>query len=98
MEQMKIDQDALVSVDFENEALTRNLKIFRPAVFKDGDTYKCLLGPDLDSGILGVGDTARAAMLDWDVKLNEFLTAHDPNDPLAQYVLDMLATTSNMVW
>jgi hypothetical protein len=98
MEQMKVDPEALVPTDFENEALTRNLKIFRPAVFVEGNTYFCLLGPDKESGILGQGDSARAAMFDWDVRFNEFLTNHEADDPLAQYVLDTLATSANMVW
>lgn len=97
MEQMKIDQQAIVPVDFENEGLSRNLKLFRPAVFKDGDSYCALLGPDPTTGIFGCGSSAEAAMLDWDNHLNDFVRSHDPDDPLAEYVLATLTASPNNI-
>lgn len=98
MEQMKIDPDAEVHVDYENERLTNNLKLFRPTVFTEGDSYCCLLGPDPTTGIFGCGSTAEAAMFDWDNQLNEYIVNHPEGDPLAEFVLDTLATSKGNVW
>lgn len=97
MQQMKIDEQAMVPVDFEGGNLPKNLRLFRPAVFMDGDSYCVLLGPDPTTGVFGCGSSAEAAMLDWDNHLNDFVLSHDPDDPLAQYVLATLTASPDNV-
>jgi hypothetical protein len=98
MEQMKIDPQMQVPVDYENDRLPRNIKLFRPAVFSEGNAFCCLLGPDPTTGIFGCGSDPQAAMLDWDNHLNDFIQEHDPGDPLAEYVLDTLTSSKDNIW
>jgi hypothetical protein len=98
MEQMKIDPEMQVPVDYENDRLTRNIKLFRPTVYKEGDAFCCLLGPDPTTGIFGSGPDPEAAMLDWENHLNDYIHERRPGDPLTDYVLDMLTTSKDNVW
>ena len=40
--------------------------VFRPKLYPDGDMYCALYGDDLMAGCAGFGETAAAAMLDFD--------------------------------
>ena len=88
MEQMKIDPEMRVAVDLDQ--FTPNVQLLKPEVFKDGDSYCCVLGPDPAAGILGRGPTPEAAIRDWDNNLEEFIADPDENDPVAEYVLSTL--------
>lgn len=60
---------ATVFVDNAQELfneLRRPSTIYRPTLTRDGDQFIALLGPDLQTGIVGIGDTPHKAMLDFD--------------------------------
>ena len=40
--------------------------LFRPVLTKDGDSWIALHGPDLQTGVVGTGDTPESAMADFD--------------------------------
>jgi hypothetical protein len=52
MEQMQIPEDMKVDVDYDTVDLPDSAKILEPVVFKEGDSYYCLPGPDPQTGIL----------------------------------------------
>lgn len=47
---------------------TRPSVLFRPSLSLDGNSWIALLGDNLQSGCVGVGDSPDAAMCDFDVK------------------------------
>lgn len=53
------------------DELTRPSVLFRPTLTIDGNMYCALYGDDLMTGIAGFGDTAEAAMRDFDKNWRE---------------------------
>ena len=80
MEQMNINADWQVAIDYEHSDVPTAVKELKPVVWKDGDSYCCLFGTDAASGIFGCGDTPIKALLDWDDHLRERIQQADPND------------------
>ena len=98
MMQMNIDPELVVDFDFTKPEVNRTLKNLQPVVYKDGDQYNCLLGPDLEQGILGRGATPDAAILQWEANLQERIQDPDENDEVAEFVIDSLRITKDDVW
>lgn len=48
------------------EAMMRPSVLMRPHVFKDGNQWCALHGPDIQTGVVGFGNTPAAAMLAFD--------------------------------
>ncbi|MCW3109949.1 MAG: hypothetical protein JWQ09_4455 [Segetibacter sp.] len=71
MEQLNVPEEMKVAIDYENEELPETVKTLRPLVFKEGDGFCCLLGPDPQAGVFGCGQTPREALDDWDKHLHE---------------------------
>lgn len=90
---MKMTGLETVTIDFDAKDIPASVKEFRPAVFKDGNSFCCLLGPDPQKGIFGCGSTTDEALADWDLDLKE--RAKDPKagDQLDEYIQDALATS-----
>lgn len=98
MEQMIFDQAAIVSIDFTKPEVDRTLKTLQPVVFRDGARYGCHLGPDMDNGILGRGDTPDAAIAAWKDQLKKRVETAAEEDELATFVKDSLNFSKNDVW
>ncbi|QRR00274.1 hypothetical protein [Dyadobacter sandarakinus] len=98
MEQMQIDPENLISIDFENGPYSKTIRTFRPDVYTEDGTYYALLGPDKATGILGSGAGPDEALLDWDKQLAVFISQkHSPDDPVAEFVFDTLGTSKKDV-
>lgn len=98
MEQMTFDQAAIVNIDFTRPEVDRTLKTLQPVVFRDGARYCCHLGPDLENGILGRGDTPDAAIASWKDQLKKRVETAPEEDELATFVKDSLNFSKNDVW
>lgn len=98
MEQMNVDDVFKITIDFEAENLPKTVKVFQPVLFNEGEGFRCVLGPDLQKGIVGYGDSLDEALLDWDRSLKERIKSKSVNDEVAQYVIDTLNTSVNDVW
>lgn len=98
MEQMIIDEAAIVNVDFTAADVERTLKTLQPVVFREGEQFCCHLGPDMESGIIGRGDTAEAAIEDWKAALRQRVERASEDDELATFVKDSLNFSKNDVW
>ena len=46
MKQMQVPASMLVTVDFEDKAIPEAIREFRPAVYRDGESFCVLLGED----------------------------------------------------
>lgn len=60
-----------VEIDYGDCCLPHTFRTIKPDVFKDGDSYCCIFGPDPQEGIFGCGDTPDQAILDWHQHLQE---------------------------
>jgi hypothetical protein len=71
MEQMAIDPQARIEIDFQAWPLTSATQKLQPVVFQEGDSFCCLLGPDPQQGIFGCSQTPYEAVTDWEQHLHD---------------------------
>lgn len=98
MIQMVIDPSLVVDFDFTRPEVNRTLKNLQPVVYKDGTAYNCLLGPDLERGILGTGATPEEAIYQWEKNLQQRIQEPAEDDEVAEFVIDTLRMTKDDVW
>lgn len=98
MEQMKIPESMIVRINYEEKELPSSVRELRPVVFKDGESYCCLLGPDPQEGIFGCGNTEKEALNDWKSSLEMRIDNLKEDDEVAQYVKDRLNASNKKIW
>jgi hypothetical protein len=54
MEQMNMKGLETIPVNFEQGDILPSVKEFKPAGYKDGDAYCCILGPDPMAEVFGL--------------------------------------------
>lgn len=82
---MKINPEQIVTTEFSGVA-----SCLLPTVFKDGDSYCCILGSDPKVGVFGCGNTPEEAVKNWDDALKDHLSTAGKNDEVVQYVNEIL--------
>jgi hypothetical protein len=98
MIQMLIDPELVLDYDFTRPEVNRTLKNLQPVVFRDGEAYGCLLGPDLETGILGKGASPEEAIYKWEENLQKRIQDPADDDEVAEFVIDTLRLTKDDVW
>lgn len=98
MEYLKIKEDQKISFDFSRFRLPQYVTEFKPLLFKDGDIYCALLGPDIETGIIGRGVTPEDALIDWNDSLRDKLRNPDPNDPVLLHVTEIISIINRKVY
>jgi len=98
MEQMIMDQSAIVDIDFTAADVERTLKTLQPVVFRDGEQYCCHLGPDLEQGVIGKGESPEKAIEAWKAALKQRVETAGEDDELANFIKDALNFSKNDVW
>jgi hypothetical protein len=98
MEQMNVPEESKVIMDFERREIPRNARELQPLVFKEGDSYCCVLGADPERGIMGCGNTPIESVQDWDDQLVRYLHLAGSDDELALYIRDVLNADKKDVW
>ena len=58
-----INPNDIIEIDYSDHDIAAQK--MQPTVYKDGDSFSCLSGPDPETGIFGSGDTPAAAIDDW---------------------------------
>ena len=91
MEQMKVPNEMKVEIDFERPGVPYTANILQPVLFKEGNSYCCVLGPDRQRGIFGCGETPEQALQDWDKHLTERVEQDAPGDELISFVNENLS-------
>ena len=61
---MQLPASMLVPVDFEDKAIPEAIREFRPAVYRDGESFCVLLADDPQGGIFVCGETKELALSD----------------------------------
>jgi hypothetical protein len=98
MKQMPIDPATAVNLDFNSADVPDTAKKLRPALFMNGNTYCCMLGPDLEAGVVGYGSSPQEALNDWNKHLQERIATPRTNDEIAQEIVDRLNAKKEDVW
>lgn len=73
-----INPDDIIEIDYSQHDVAAQK--MQPTVYKDGDSFNCLSGPDRETGIFGSGDTPAAAIEDWKSALHNKLKKFMGND------------------
>lgn len=86
MKQLNVPDDLKVEIDFTDDHVPESAKTFQPVLFKDGNQFGCVLGPDQEDGVYGRGETPLAALKDWDKNLQQRMKVNDKNDEVSLYI------------
>lgn len=65
MERMSLEKET-VRIDYTADGIPESVKNFRPTVFRDGDSYCCILGIDKETGVFSCGNSIEEALQEWD--------------------------------
>jgi hypothetical protein len=98
MRQMQIDGLDQVIIDYASPDFPKSIQELRPAVYRDGMLFCCVLGPSLQAGIVGCAETVDAALEAWDKQLKDRLIDPKEDDEVIQYVLDNIDASSWIIW
>ena len=98
MRQMNVNEDLKVEIDFTTWEIPSPATILQPLVFREGNSYHCLLGPNLEEGVLGEGDTPYSAIQNWEINLKQRISSGNSDDEVGQYIKDSLNITKDDVW
>jgi hypothetical protein len=87
-----------VPIDYQAAQIPPSVKEFKPAIFKHGTSFCCILVADPQAGVFERGETPEEALADWDRHLRE--RAKDPKDGnyLDEYIQDTLAVSDWIIW
>jgi hypothetical protein len=89
MKQMNIDPEQIVEAEYTGAAIA-----LKPIVFKDGDSYCCVLGPDPQQGVFGCGDTPAEALAEWETNLQLRLKNANQDDEVVRAVMEIISKRS----
>ena len=98
MQQIVIDEELIVPLDYESPQLSKAVKQFKPTLYREGEAFVCVLGPDKEQAIYGHGVTEDEALKNWGEEFKERVKSKGENDVVAQYIKDTLATSKKDVW
>lgn len=91
MEQMKADGLQTVEINFDDSTLPETVRKLHPLVWHDGNAYCAVLGPDMQAGVFGCGETVDAALNDWDQHITDYLENASAEDEMAKFIKGGLA-------
>ena len=95
---MLIEEDRIVTLDYDSAQLPRSVRQFQPTLYKEDESFICVLGPDLEQAVYGRGATEDEAIKAWEKDFKERLQSKGEDDSVAQYLRDTMATSKNDVW
>lgn len=76
----------VINIDYDLHELSVVVKFFKPTLFKSGHAYICLLGDNAKDGILGIGDTPKDALINWEKHFNTQMVTRSNDDHIVRYV------------
>jgi hypothetical protein len=97
MDQMNMENLEVIELNYESPGLPDTVRKLKPALYKDGDSYCCLLGPDPQEGIFGCGNTQAEALADWDMHVKDRALDHPFGDKVAEFLISKLGEPESKV-
>lgn len=86
MDQMNIPENLQISIDYEDPKLPGTVAIFKPLLWKERESFCCIVGPNPQTGVFGCGETAQEALIDWDKHLQALIDNPRANNEISEYV------------
>ena len=86
MIQMNTDGLLVVRIDYQAADIPESVHATHPVLYRQGEGYCCLLGPDEARGIIGRGATEKAALNDFDLQFQQRLDHPIPGDPVSEFI------------
>jgi hypothetical protein len=97
MKQLNVPDEVKVEIDFTDSHVPDSVKTFQPLLFKEGNEFCCVLGPNPEEGVYGCGETPLAALKDWDKNLQKRKKVNDKNDEVSLYIHRVLNPDENTI-
>lgn len=79
MSKDEINPEDIIKIDYSQHDIAAQK--MQPIVYKNGDSFSCLSGPDPETGIFGTGETPAAAIAEWTRALQSKLKKFTGVDP-----------------
>jgi hypothetical protein len=57
MRQIEVPDELKVAIDMNDKDIPDSAKTFQPVLFKDGDSFCCVIGSRSAEGVVGCGQT-----------------------------------------
>ena len=95
MIQLEVPDELKVAIDLDDKDIPESAKTFQPVLFKDGNSFCCVLGPDPEEGVFGCGQTPVEALKDWDKNLQQRMKVTEKNDEVALYIQRVIDPSAN---
>lgn len=95
---MKVAEDRIIQLNYEDVNLSVDIRELRPVVFEGSEGYYCVLGPNVETGITGSGTTIEGALASWKVALDKRIRNPGDDDEVALYAADVLQASNKKVW
>lgn len=76
----------VVRIDYEAADIPEPVRQTRPILYRQGEDYCCLLGPDQSSGILGRGSSVQEALSDFTRHFQQRLEHPISGDPVSEFI------------
>lgn len=93
MQQLEIDEDLIVYLDYESDKLPPLVRQLKPVLFEEDDHFCCILGPDMEHAVMGRGATEDEAISNWTADCKQRMQNKNPDDTVAQYLRDTLSAS-----
>lgn len=98
MEQMNVEENKKVVLNYEDPTLTKFVRQFRPLVYRDGNLYCCILGPNPETGVFACADSLEDTLQQWTEEVKKRASAPGTGDEVKQYINDTLNQSVDDVW
>lgn len=82
---MRVDPEAVIDIP-----LTGAAKELKPVVFREGNMFCCLLGPNAQEGVFGCGNSPVRALEEWEENLKSYLANSKEDDPIVTYIKEVI--------
>ncbi|RZM08379.1 MAG: hypothetical protein EOO88_50320 [Pedobacter sp.] len=90
MSDIKLNEDYKFDVDFDRPGMPYTATVLQPTVFKQNEKYFCSWGEQLDSAIMGTGETPEQAVQEWDQQLTRRLSEKFSSDSIIAKAKELL--------
>lgn len=94
MKQMNVADEYKIDFDYDAPNVPEMAKVLRPVIYKDGNSFSCLLGPNPEEGVFGSGHTAEEAVTMWAAVLTEHISNCKLDKQVTEYVREVLDAIS----
>jgi hypothetical protein len=87
MKQMELPDEMKETIDYYDVSLPLTVRVLKPLLYRDGDSFCVVLGPNPQEGVYGCGKTVNEALNDWNIHLSERINTPAANDEVANYIM-----------